>query len=638
MLVLKSVCKFAVDFRPTPASARVNFWGPLPLQRHRHNDITPENLKMAQDVKSGLKRGPGRPPKDHTPAAKKLRTFVLPPSTIATPTTQSPVPEKKAARLPARIIDSKPLPTLSEPQPLSLANEEYQSIAASAVLASSLDRSRQRWITNGIFQKYWVKPEKLGKNAKPLPPNNPDPKRMKEKGECRIRIEPHIFVADVYVEEKPKPPATQAKQYMQHQHPYGQLYRPPAGQQSFLQQPVQRTTMSPVEQSGTVQPPTNSGQRKASTQHPSQPERPFVAVSTATTQQNNQKPSPDPVISMLASRASSNPELKALMKEVATGNANQDQLRVFQRHIDELTAIIQKQKRDEEEQQSRAQQQANGIKDDVSMDTKPTQPNSQAQQQQSSRSQYNPQLPPAPPQQPVSAAPASTSLPVILEFKTTGASEDRFLFPEMSILESLSPQHELVSFIITRKGCEAADATGLEPDQEYWQPVTLMIEVAYGREEILKCIQRWVKPAEEVRKHMEGVMQRCQRAPQTYLPLRLPYKSTAVPESEDVSTEATPVAEERTKSKSSVKYVKKANATTMKKRESVAQEALQSNTAAPEANSATAAGSGLSAVPDESGSKKDAAAPDAIPSADAEATGTGRPRRAVRKSVRISEG
>jgi hypothetical protein len=55
-------------------------------------------------------------------------------------------------------------------------------------------------------------------------------------------------------------------------------------------------------------------------------------------QENNA--SPDPVIPMLAKSASSDPELKALMKVVASGNATQDQLRVFQGHIDEVTKII----------------------------------------------------------------------------------------------------------------------------------------------------------------------------------------------------------------------------------------------------------------------------------------------------------
>ncbi|CAD0091158.1 unnamed protein product [Aureobasidium mustum] len=48
----------------------------------------------------------------------------------------------------------------------------------------------------------------------------------------------------------------------------------------------------------------------------------------------------DPVILLLASRAADNAELKALMRIVATGNASQQQFRIFQRHIDELVAQV----------------------------------------------------------------------------------------------------------------------------------------------------------------------------------------------------------------------------------------------------------------------------------------------------------
>ena len=56
-------------------------------------------------------------------------------------------------------------------------------------------------------------------------------------------------------------------------------------------------------------------------------------------------PNTDPVIQMLAARAATDAELKSLMKIVAQGQANQAQLAVFQRHIDELNNIIQTQKK-----------------------------------------------------------------------------------------------------------------------------------------------------------------------------------------------------------------------------------------------------------------------------------------------------
>lgn len=48
----------------------------------------------------------------------------------------------------------------------------------------------------------------------------------------------------------------------------------------------------------------------------------------------------DPVILLLASRASENAELKALMRIVATGNASQEQFHIFDRHIAELKARL----------------------------------------------------------------------------------------------------------------------------------------------------------------------------------------------------------------------------------------------------------------------------------------------------------
>jgi hypothetical protein len=55
-------------------------------------------------------------------------------------------------------------------------------------------------------------------------------------------------------------------------------------------------------------------------------------------------PAPDPVIHMLAQRAGVDPELKSVMKIVAAGQASKDQLEFFQTHINELTAVLAKQK------------------------------------------------------------------------------------------------------------------------------------------------------------------------------------------------------------------------------------------------------------------------------------------------------
>jgi hypothetical protein len=101
----------------------------------------------------------------------------------------------------------------------------------------------------------------------------------------------------------------------------------------------------------------------------------------------------------------------------------------------------------------------------------------------------------------------------------------------------------LASFLVTKKARPPTTATTSPPptatatdtetpepapakEIEYFQPITLMVEVAYGREEILNCIRRWVKPVEEVVKHMEATMERCTRAPTEFLALRLPVRGT----------------------------------------------------------------------------------------------------------------
>ena len=259
-------------------------------------------MAQTEEAVIGQKRGPGRPAKSAQPVEKKRKistAFSTPlSSSLHSPADSTPVPDKRSTKLLAKVYDSRPLPTLPEPQPLSLSKDEYQTIASSAVLQSSLDRSRHKWISDGILERYWVKPES-GKNARPAPPNNPELKWQKQKGPCRIRIEPHIFEADVYVEEKAKPQPAPVKQYVPppfQQSAYGQPYRPnqqPYGQQQYYQNRTLPPIQQPVHSPANTLPPINSLPQSPAPSHMS-PSR-----------QQEKKASPDPVISMLATRASS---------------------------------------------------------------------------------------------------------------------------------------------------------------------------------------------------------------------------------------------------------------------------------------------------------------------------------------------
>ncbi|KAK3686888.1 hypothetical protein LTR37_019372 [Vermiconidia calcicola] len=577
-------------------------------------------MAQTQEAIAGQKRGPGRPPKAAQPALKKTRLSTTKQTPLASPSTHSPAQEKAAAKkLPPKISDNRPLPTLAEPQSPSLPNSDYQSIAASAVLQSSLDRSRSQWIHDGVFERYWTKPES-GKNARPPPPNNPELKWQKHKGPCRLRIEPHVFEAEIYVEEKPKP---QVKQYVPPPpagNGYGQRYGRPQQQSQYYQgralPPIQHT-QSPA---NTLPPITSMSPAPTVQQTPRVQQSPPQQTATPTPQEK--KASPDPVISMLATRASSDPELKTLMKEVATGNATQDQLKVFQGHIDELTRVINEKKKKDEETEAAAQAakekqqkqqsemiQYDGPADNVRMQRPPAYPTAH-QQPTHPLHQQQPQQPWSQPTQ-----------PVILAFTTPGATESRFLFPRHAILEPLSPQHLLASFILTRRGIDPAL---FDPEKDYWQPITLMVEVAYNREHLLEHIKRWCLPAEEVRREMEVVMARCERVPEgaAYLALRLPVKGGA--EAEDlphVVVEDLGIGLER-KGGPKIKFVKEVK---RKKEGGVGKPAE----AKKPTSTATAVPEGAAATEEQ----KDT--PTTMTGAGEDG---GRPRRTTRKSVRISEG
>jgi hypothetical protein len=537
----------------------------------------------------GEKRGPGRPPKS-TPAPKKQKLSHPTPKEATPIARESPsVQHSKSSGLPSKISAAAPLPTLQQPQSLTLPDSEYQSLAASAVLAASLERSQHAWTRDGIFQRFWKKPEGRQKGQDLVL------KSMKDKGRCRLRIEPHIFEVNLWVVNKPRPPPLPKSQTQ------GTQYKPQQQNQYYQNRPL---------------PPATQPQPLAPL-HSRQPNAPQAAISATL----DKKASPDPVISMLATRASSDPELKALMKEVATGKATPEQLKVFQKHIDELGAVIQSQKAKEAAEEEKRLAKQNAAAKQGSSTPQPVQPYAAPLQPGQSPAWQQPQ--PPPPMQPHVPPPPPPPSEVVFAFTLAGATEDRFLFPQYSILEPLSAQHVLASFIVVRKGSEAADPVGLhlDPETEYWQPVTMMVEVAYGREPLLKDVSKWVKPADEVREEMKKIMQRCTRAPETFLPLRLPIKgSTSVPESELTSKTGTPAPDE--------KKAAKAKSTATAKRSNLAKEP---STTAKDKKAEDRDSIAVAAGPSKPGA---AAQTDGATDDNDDAS---RPRRTTRKSVRISE-
>lgn len=363
------------------------------------------------------------------------------------------------------------------------------------------------------------------------------------------------------------------------------------------------------------------------------------------------KQSPDPVIQMLASRASSDPELKALMKIVATGNANQEQLRIFQRHIDELTAMINANKAQANSQTNSPappQQHVPSRPSSTAPAIKPhpatTQPHAPLYPMPQQHPQY-PHQPPPPPRYP--------SYPIVLEFQGPGASPDRFRFPEYTILEFLNSYKMLASFLVIRKGKDISPQ--LDPDTDYYEPVTMTISVSEGRSptrDVLQFITRCVKPADQVRTYMTEKIEKCTRAPMRHLAFRLPHKSgiteveDEIPVVQEVKPKPKPAPRKKKEDKEKESDqagekdpAKGAAPAPIGKETSVAQEApAQSGTQATPATTSAESSTNTQAGTNEAQATTTVPPPSAPESAQpAEAPATDSPTAKRKKSVRISE-
>ncbi|KAI1827137.1 hypothetical protein F4861DRAFT_536321 [Xylaria intraflava] len=137
-------------------------------------------------------------PPDVLPTSAPLSAATSP-QPVAESITQDPHP----VALPKSLQPGQPLPTVEKPQPDELPHKEFQSIQESGVMAESLSRSRQKWIHDGIFEKYWTKPSKRKGTAKE-DSNNPSKDTMAKIGQITVTIEPHVLEATLYTVKDPK--------------------------------------------------------------------------------------------------------------------------------------------------------------------------------------------------------------------------------------------------------------------------------------------------------------------------------------------------------------------------------------------------------------------------------------------------
>ncbi|KAI4272321.1 MAG: hypothetical protein L6R38_006646 [Xanthoria sp. 2 TBL-2021] len=490
---------------------------------------------------------------------------------LSSPTPPTPAPKQPAPRqavenakeeLPVKLKESQSLPTRTEVQDPHLPDVDFQSIAESGVLALSIQQSRQRWMTDGIFDRYWTRPTK--KKGATEPPN-PAKETMVKLGVCSMIIDPHVFEATLYTVREiqsvfmpsqippplPSAPANPAYNPYQDHKTYQQQTQSSYSHGIYPQYHPQyppntsNLTLPPFREGfGQYSPSGPSIYHSAASPRPVERDQTRGTAPPPTPPNHGPDPSAidgekptDPVIQMLATRAASDHNLKALMKVVASGHASQEQLRDFQNHIDELNNLIKSQKGPNEpapDQEPRPQPPP-PIQQPQNYSAAPRPPPLPQTPAPASSSPYN-SLPPisahikaepptqspyfshlAPPPKPVSPKPDVISL--VFDFSPNG---DRFTFPRFSILEFLPGRTQVIaSFLVIRKGSAAASAPGeYNRNLTYYQPVTIRLSAANPK--VLEPLTRVVAPSEEVRKYMNGIFDKMSPAKPAYLVTRLP--------------------------------------------------------------------------------------------------------------------
>ena len=429
---------------------------------------------------------------------------------------------------------------------------------SSGVLAAAIDRSRQKWLSEGVFEKYWAKPSK---KKTQIDATNPAKESMAKLGVCSMIVEPHVFEITLYTVREtqstfpaanfqtPPPPSSEFNPFQNHNTYQTPLYHvppPPAPHFQHHNQPnsnPSQLTLPPFRegfgQFGPQGPPPLR-HPPISTPKPTVPERPGPPTPNNARQDESvnsgTKPSPDPVIQMLATRAASDHNLKALMKVVASGNASQKQLRDFQNHIDDLNGIL----------KSRNSPSQSTHDPPAPEPPSSSVPEYKTQSLISTSTLGTPQSPHPPPishpippaaikSEPLPqyfshvATPQKSKVPspykldisaIVFDFGGTG---DRFLFPRFSILEYLPGGTQvIVSFLIIRTGSLAASGT-YKHNSSYYQPVTMRLSTPHPK--TLEPLARVVAPAEEVRNYMNSVFDKMNRTENVFLATRLPRPS-----------------------------------------------------------------------------------------------------------------
>ncbi|KAI6246207.1 hypothetical protein HI914_05850 [Erysiphe necator] len=466
---------------------------------------------------------------------------ILKTSALNAPTQTSepqPVVFNERTPLPTSIVSGKSLPTVSRPQPTDLSLKDYQSIPESGVLSESLHRSRQKWTSEGIFEKYWTKIRK-GKNTQGEPPGNPPKDSMIKLGTCTIIVEPHIFDATLYTVKVASPRIADPKvvpmsrPVLQYGPPNTDAqsesiiksectsYKPPETNSLDMNKSETKLVVNDQEthiassniESNSSKPNLNTNSIKCN----KHPENTKVIPATEIKPVSR---SADPVIQMLAQRAATDADLQYLMGKVANGQATTEQLKKFQCHINEVTTI-----QLERKEQQRLKKDSSKTSSTCPNGSVTAPPKILAQTQSSivyssdttQSSQNITQSPAIRPEESLNSNKHDVAS-VVLEF--SNGNGDRYSFPKYSILEFIpSTNQVIVSFLIIRKGSDA-ESPSYNPKLDYYQPMTIRLYVHQTR--LLDALQKAVETPDKVHEWMNKVMEECQRAEYVLLAMRLP--------------------------------------------------------------------------------------------------------------------
>ncbi|KAH7406098.1 hypothetical protein DE146DRAFT_715454 [Phaeosphaeria sp. MPI-PUGE-AT-0046c] len=519
------------------------------------------------------------PAKSSKSATKRKRSSIA----IKEPTPATDSPQGPKQTLPLRISEGQPLPTLPEPQPLELPTSEWQDIQQSGVLGASLDRSRAVWISGvnfRAFHKFFNQPKKPADRTdedkakhsrqkdllKNFPELGKDAVMSKDAAKDNIEIqaqlviEPHTFPIRIFA---PREIIKQAPKKTPAPSSYGAW---PNHSQPQHSQPNQYTQYNSQGQPIYQQKPP-----------PPRPPPPKPVQKTpAPTPGPASTPAPDPVIHMLAQRAGVDPELKSVMKIVAAGQASKDQLEFFQSHINELTALLAKQK-EEAAKASKSQSASETPKPVAQPPSTPKFPTGYRPLVFSfeegnkdllhfpsySFLEWLPNMSGAKisflitkmkpkPEQDVVVNPPSTPAPKVIPPLTSGATPSGTPNPATPIPTGFAqtpnqvPGQFQVSTPVTpaafvpQPRIEDFDEKKDVADIDFYQPVTVLLLT--DNNEIRNSLVRAIRPPDVVEKYMDEVFDKCKRASETYLAFRLPRDAEAEPAEKRVkSGDGTPV-------------------------------------------------------------------------------------------------